>query len=69
MKDNKDYELDCLVSDIRRVEMAKATEPELYAKAVKKLKGEAKQIMSIEDLKAKGQELAEKEDEDDDGDE
>lgn len=56
-EDKKDWELDCLVSDIRRVEMAKADKPELYSKALAKLKGEAKKIMSIQDLKDKAAEL------------
>ena len=52
-----DWELDCLASDIRKVEMCKKEKPELYAKALKKLKKEAKQIMSIEDLKERVKEL------------
>lgn len=70
MKDNtKDHEIDCLMSDIRRVEMAKANKPELYADALKKLKGEAKAIMSLEDLKAKRVEIEEADDGDDSDDE
>lgn len=62
MKDSdKKYKLDCLMSDIRRVEAAKANDPELYNEAVKKLKGESKVIMSLEELKAKGKKLAEEE--------
>lgn len=59
--DDKKYKLDCLMSDIRRVEAAKASDPELYNEAVKKLKGESKVIMSLEELKAKGKKMAEEE--------
>ena len=65
MKDKKDYqdhELDCLVHDIRRVELAKKDKPELYSKALAKLKGEAKAIMSIDDLKERAKELDEGDD-------
>lgn len=57
--EEKDWDLDCLMNDIRRVELAKVDKPELYNKALSKLKGEAKQILSIEDLKERGRELAE----------
>jgi hypothetical protein len=59
--DDKKYKLECLMSDIRRVEFAKANTPELYDEAIRKLKGEAKVIMSLEELRAKGKKLAEKE--------
>ena len=60
-KEDNEYKLDCLMSDIRRVEMAKMKEPELYNEAVKKLKGESKAISSIEELKAVGKKKAEEE--------
>lgn len=63
-KPDDKYEIESLASDIRRTEMAKKEKPELYAKAIAKLKGEAKAIMSLADLKAKRIELEEKEDED-----
>jgi hypothetical protein len=47
--------------DIRRVEMAKIEDPEMYNEAVKKLKGDSKVISSIAELKLKGKKMAEKE--------
>lgn len=60
----KDYELECLMRSIKEVEVAKQKKPELYQKALSELKGEAKAITSIEDLKAIRQAKAEGEDED-----
>ena len=59
--DEKKWKMDCLVNDIRRVEMAKLEDPEMYNEAVKKLKGESKAISSIAELKLKGKKMAEKE--------
>lgn len=50
MKD-KEWEVECLASKIKEVEMSKKEKPELYAKAVKYLKKEASVIESLEDLK------------------
>jgi len=59
--DDKKYKLESLMTDIRRVESAKSCDPEMYNEAVRKLKGEAKSISSIEELKLKGKKMAEKE--------
>ena len=56
--EDKDYELDCAMHDIRRVENLKANKPEIYNKAVDALKMESKQIDSLEKLKAVAKEKA-----------
>lgn len=57
--EDKDYEIDCLARSIKEVELAKKDRPDQYAAALSKLKGEAKAIMSIDDLKAKYKKLTE----------
>lgn len=61
--DNKKHELECAMSDIRRVESLKANKPELYNKAVMGLKKEAKAIGSLAELKGVAKEKMESEDE------
>ena len=61
VKDDKKWKIESLMHDIRRVEMAKIEDPEMYNEAVKKLKGDSKVISSIAELKLKGKKMAEKE--------
>jgi len=51
MKDNKDYDLECAMSDIRRVESLKVNKPDVYNKAIDALKKESSAIDSLEKLK------------------
>jgi hypothetical protein len=60
-KEDKKWKLECLMNDIRRVELAKMEDPAMYNEAVKKLKGESKAISSLQELKEKGARMAEKE--------
>lgn len=59
MEEDQEHEVECLVHAIKQVEMAKAKKPELYQKALSELKGEAKVISSIEDLRAKKKKMEE----------
>ena len=52
-------ELDSLGEAIKKVEMAKANQPELYSKALAKLKGHAKVIGSVKELRQKAKDMAE----------
>lgn len=56
--EDKDWKVECLSNDIKRVEMAKKETPDLYNQAVAMLKKEVGVIGSIEELKAKGKEVA-----------
>lgn len=51
VEQDKDWEVECLASKIKEVEMSKKEKPELYSKAVKYLKKEYKVINSLEDLR------------------
>jgi hypothetical protein len=64
-KDDDKYEVECLARKIEEVEYCKQKKPELYSKAVAELKGKAKVISSIDDIKVKRQKLAAGEDEKD----
>lgn len=50
-EDDQKWKIESLASDIRRVECAKKDEPEIYEKALAKLKNEADSIMSIDDIR------------------
>lgn len=63
--ENEGYEVDSLADAIKRVEMAKKKKPELYAKAVAKLKEAADVISSIDDLRKKRDKLKAEESESD----
>ncbi len=60
-KSDDKYEVECIARAIKDVEMAKKDKPELYDKALQSLKSEAKAIMSIDDLKARREELMKEE--------
>jgi hypothetical protein len=54
------FEIECLARKIEEVEYAKIKKPEMYSKAVAELKGKAKVISSIADIKKKRQDLDDK---------
>jgi hypothetical protein len=68
MKDNKDYDLECAMSDIRRVESLKVMKPEVYNKAIDMLKKESSAIDSLEKLKDVAKEKMEEEEPKDESD-
>ena len=51
------YEIECLARKIEEVEYMKSKKPEMYSKALAELKGKAKVISSIADIKKKRQDL------------
>ena len=56
-KEEDKYEIECLARKIEEVEYAKSKKPEQYSKALAELKGKAKVISSIADIKKKRQDL------------
>lgn len=59
-KEEDKYEIECLARKIEEVEYMKSKKPEMYSKALAELKGKAKVISSIADIKKKRQDLDDK---------
>ena len=52
MKHNeKEWEVECMASKIKEVEMCKKDKPKVYKEALAKLGSEAKAIMSFDDIR------------------